>query len=81
MINFYGSQLSTFSDHGTNERAESVIPLAVGKCKIIHVNNGERPLLDDQIKGPLGQKTWTVVYELQQNDTALIALRKDFDEF
>ena len=81
MINFHGSQLLTFSVHGTNERAESVILLAVGKCKIIHVNNGERPLLDDQIKGPLGQKSWTVVYELQKNDAALIALKKDMDEF
>ena len=44
-----------------------------------NVNNGERRLLDDQVKGPLKKKTWTVVYELQQND-ALIALEKEVDE-
>ena len=29
-----------------------------------------------KIKDPLGHKTWTVVCELQQNDAALIALKK-----
>lgn len=39
----------------------------------------ERPLLDHQMKEPLWQKTWTGVFELQQND-ALIALKDEMNE-
>ena len=73
--NFHDSSLSTYSDDGTKGRADTVIPPIVGDLTMLHVKNGKRPLLDRQIRGPLGQNAWTFVYELQQND-ALIALEK-----
>ena len=69
----------------TNERAEVVTPAAIGNCRKIHVNDGEHTRLDDQIKGPLGQKRWTVVYELQQTEqnqvlsSAIEVLRDEVD--
>ena len=61
-IDIHGSSLSRVSEHGINERIETLIPTITGNSRIIHINNGERTLLDSEIRGPLGDKKWTIVY-------------------
>ena len=67
-IDIHGSSLSRVTRHGINERIESLIPTLIGNSKIIHINDGERTLLNSfQVRGPLGDKKWTIVYKLEEN--------------
>jgi hypothetical protein len=63
-IDIHGTSLSRVSKHNINERIETLIPTITGSSRIIHINNGERTLHDSEIRGPLGDKKWTIVYEL-----------------
>jgi hypothetical protein len=66
-IDIHGSSLSRVSEHNINERIETLIPTITGSSRIIHINNGERTLRDSEIRGPLGDKKWTIVYQLEEN--------------
>ena len=56
IIDIHGSLLSRVNEHGINERIEYAIP-------ITNINNRERILLDSEIREPLEDNKWTIVYQ------------------